>query len=319
MARDPRHDILFEPVKIGPKTLRNRFYQVPHCTGFGVEKPWSQARHRAIKAEGGWAAVCTEYAAVSPDADETPYVLGADLGRPRRARMLAPDVRRRRTQHGALAGIELCHTGVQAENSESRLPSVGPSQIASDFAVLDPQGDDQARHPPLAGRLGAAAARRSRDAGFDIVYAYGAHTYLLGQFLSPYYNRRTDEYGGSLDNRARLWLEVLEAVRRRRRRRLRDRLPGGGRPAATALGRRPRRGPRVHPRSPTTCPPVGRQRRLDLGVVKDSGPSRFFAEGWQLDCTGQVRQATAKPIVGVGRLTNPDLMAEIVRSRAPGT
>ncbi|MEA3196771.1 MAG: dimethylamine/trimethylamine dehydrogenase, partial [Gammaproteobacteria bacterium] len=56
MARDPKHDILFQPIKIGPKTLRNRFYQVPHCTGFGVEKPWSQARHRAVKAEGGWAA-----------------------------------------------------------------------------------------------------------------------------------------------------------------------------------------------------------------------------------------------------------------------
>ena len=69
MARDPRHDILFEPVRIGPKTLRNRFYQVPHCTGFGSEKPASQARFRGMKAEGGWAAVCTEEALVSPDSD----------------------------------------------------------------------------------------------------------------------------------------------------------------------------------------------------------------------------------------------------------
>ncbi|MGH3138457.1 MAG: FAD-dependent oxidoreductase, partial [Gaiellales bacterium] len=74
MGRDPRHDILFEPVQIGPKTLRNRFYQVPHCTGFGVEKPWSQAVHREVKAEGGWAAVCTEYCTVSLDADETPFI-----------------------------------------------------------------------------------------------------------------------------------------------------------------------------------------------------------------------------------------------------
>ncbi|MDX6519885.1 MAG: dimethylamine/trimethylamine dehydrogenase, partial [Gaiellales bacterium] len=49
--REPRHDILFEPVQIGPKTLRNRFYQVPHCTGFGVEKPWTQAAFRGMKAE----------------------------------------------------------------------------------------------------------------------------------------------------------------------------------------------------------------------------------------------------------------------------
>ena len=74
MSRDPRHDVLFEPLRIGPKTLRNRFYQVPHCTGFGVEKPWSQARHRAVKAQGGWAAVCTEYCTISSESDETPYV-----------------------------------------------------------------------------------------------------------------------------------------------------------------------------------------------------------------------------------------------------
>ena len=58
-GRDPRHDVLFEPVRIGPKTMRNRFYQVPHCTGFGVEKPWSQAAHRAVKAEGGRALATT--------------------------------------------------------------------------------------------------------------------------------------------------------------------------------------------------------------------------------------------------------------------
>ena len=74
MGRLARHDILFEPVPIGCKTLRNRFYQVPHCTGFGVEKPWSQSRHRAVKAQGGWAAVCTEYCTISPEADETPFV-----------------------------------------------------------------------------------------------------------------------------------------------------------------------------------------------------------------------------------------------------
>ena len=74
MSRDPRHDVLFEPLQIGPKTLRNRFYAVPHCTGFGTEKPGSQAWFRAMKAEGGWAAVCTEYAPVSWDSDEAPYV-----------------------------------------------------------------------------------------------------------------------------------------------------------------------------------------------------------------------------------------------------
>ena len=53
MARESRHDILFEPVRIGSKLLRNRFFQVPHCTGFGTDKPGMQARFRAVKAEGG--------------------------------------------------------------------------------------------------------------------------------------------------------------------------------------------------------------------------------------------------------------------------
>src|SRR5258706_13165329 len=73
-TRSPRHDVLFEPLAIGPKTLRNRFYQVPHCTGFGTEKPLSQADFRALKAEGGWAAACTEYARGSADSDSMRYV-----------------------------------------------------------------------------------------------------------------------------------------------------------------------------------------------------------------------------------------------------
>jgi NADH:flavin oxidoreductase / NADH oxidase family len=74
MPRDPRHDCLSQPLRIGPKTLRNRFYQVPHCCGFGSAKPFHQAHFRAMKAEGGWAAVCTEYCAVSPDSDDTPFI-----------------------------------------------------------------------------------------------------------------------------------------------------------------------------------------------------------------------------------------------------
>ena len=195
MGRLDRHDILFEPVRIGPKTLRNRFYQVPHCTGFGVEKPWSQARHRAVKAEGGWAAVNTEYCTINAESDETPYVSARmwDEGDVRVLAATCDEAHR----HGALAGIELSHTGAHGENSESRLPAAAPSQrdirrVQDDWAL---------------------AAQRSRSAGFDIVYVYGAHTYLPGQFLSPAYNRRSDEYGGSLANRARFWLETLEAVR----------------------------------------------------------------------------------------------------------
>jgi len=70
MARDPRCDILCEPVSFGPKTMRNRFWQTSHYTGDGSERPGTQARLRGMKAEGGWAVVCTEFCSIHPESDE---------------------------------------------------------------------------------------------------------------------------------------------------------------------------------------------------------------------------------------------------------
>ena len=314
MARDPRFDILFEPVQIGPVTLPNRFYQVPHCTGFGVEKPLTQAAHRRMKAEGGWGGVCTEYAAVSRDSDESPYVSVRmwDEG-DRDALRLTTDAIH---EYGALAGIELSHTGAHGENSESRLPSVAPSAVAGDFALgVVPKAmsiadirrvqDDWVR-----------AAILSAEAGFDIVYVYGGHTYLPGQFLSPYYNRRTDEYGGSLRNRARFWLETLglvrEAVGDRCAVACRVAVSRGEAEAGVDLDEGLEF---VH-----MADDVVDLWDVNIGSIaewsQDSGPSRFFAEGWQLEYTGRVREATEKPIAGVGRITDPYLMERIVRSGA---
>ena len=78
MARNPKYDVLFEPVQLGPKTLRNRFWQVPHCNGAGSDRPGMQAEFRAMKAEGGWGAVFTEVCLMSPDSDVSPWV-GARL------------------------------------------------------------------------------------------------------------------------------------------------------------------------------------------------------------------------------------------------
>ena len=74
MARDPRYDILFTPVQIGPKTLRNRFYATSQCSGFGSDRPGQQAYHRGMKAAGGFAVVHTEWAAIHPEADEWPAI-----------------------------------------------------------------------------------------------------------------------------------------------------------------------------------------------------------------------------------------------------
>jgi dimethylamine/trimethylamine dehydrogenase len=312
MPRDPRHDVLFEPVRIGPKTLRNRFYQVPHCTGFGVGKPRGQAGHRALKAEGGWAAVNTEYCAVSPDSDETPFISARlwDDGDAANLAVMCEAVH----EHGALAGVELHHSGVHCPRREWRLPAIAPSQLASDYLLVVPKAMERGDIRRVQ-RDWADAAGRARDVGFDIVYVYGAHSYLPMQFLSPFYNRRTDEYGGSLENRARFWLELLEVVRER----VGDDCAVVSRLAVEALS----------PYGVELDEALAFIRMADhlvdlwdvnigsaLEWSRDTGASRFFPEGWQLEWTGRVREATAKPVVGVGRLTNPDRMVEIVGSGA---
>ncbi len=131
----------------------------------------------------------------------------------------------------------------------------------------------------------------------------------------PHYNRRSDAYGGTLENRARFWLETLEQVRSA----VGDDCAIACRVAVDRLGALG-----VDIEEGLEFVRMA-DHLVDLWDVtvgsiaewsKDSGPSRFFAEGWQLDSTARVREATTKPIVGVSRLTDPDLMAEIVRSGA---
>jgi dimethylamine/trimethylamine dehydrogenase len=314
MGRLPRHDVLFEPVPIGPKTLRNRFYQVPHCTGFGVEKPWTQAAFRGMKAEGGWAAVCTEYCSISAETDESPYV-SARLWDDEDVRALAL-MTAEAHRHGALAGVELWHGGLYAETRESRLPPLAPSQLSSDFdGITIPRVMDVSDIRRVQAEW-VAAARRAREAGFDIVYVYGSHTYLPTQFLSPVYNRRTDAYGGAFENRARFWLEAIELVREAvgsdcaiAVRIAADTLEGSGVVLEEGLEFIRRADPMVDLWDVTIGALSGWQR-------VDSGPSRFFEQGYQLEWSGRARQATAKPIVVVGRFTDPDRMAEVVRSGA---
>ena len=121
MTRDPRYDILFEPVKIGPVTAKNRFYQVPHCTGSGWERPRTLAGLREVKAEGGWAVVNTEYCSVHPACDDTPYPTASlwDEGDIKSHGLMTEKVH----AHGALAGVELCLGG-------ARMPNLGTREIA---------------------------------------------------------------------------------------------------------------------------------------------------------------------------------------------
>jgi len=312
VARHPRHDVLFEPVRIGPKTLRNRFYQVPHCTGFGVAKPHTQSAFRGVKAEGGWAAVNTEYCSISPESDDSPYVSARlwDDEDVRALSLVAAEAHR----HGALAGVELWHGGVLVENRESRLPALAasPAQSLLDATLVAramTTGDIERVQEQW-----VAAARRAHAAGFDIVYVYGSHNYLPTQFLSPRFNRRTDAYGGSFENRARFWLETIELVRE-----------AVGESCAIAV--------RIAADDLALAGLEAAEGRAFIAAADhlvdlwdlsaggiwgdarvDAAPSRFERQGYQLPYTDELRGATSKPVVGVGRFTDPDAMADVVRA-----
>ena len=210
MPREPRFDPLFQPLKIGPVTAPNRFYQVPHCTGMGYAMPETLAAMRAIKAEGGWGVVCTEYCSIDPSSDDhpAPYAALWDQGDVRNMAKIAAGVH----AHGALAGVELWHGGLRSANHLSRATPLGPiSQMTATTPVQSARMD-------LADirdyrRAHKAAALRAKEAGFNIVYVYAAHTYLLAQFLNRNINRREDGYGGSIEGRIRLIRELLEETK----------------------------------------------------------------------------------------------------------
>ena len=125
MTRDPRFDILFEPVQIGPKLARNRFYQPGHCNGMGRLRPRSLARMRGIKAEGGWAVVNTEHCGISPTAEMFPepvMTLWDDRDVPVLAKA-AEEVH----EHGGLFGVQLSYSGGYHSNRLGREVPIGPA------------------------------------------------------------------------------------------------------------------------------------------------------------------------------------------------
>ncbi len=292
MARDPRYDILFEPVKIGPVTAKNRFYQVPHCCGMGFNWPQTHAKMREMKGEGGWAVVCTEECMIHPSSDYSPEPQ-ARLWDDHDVKCLALMVEAVH-RHDALAGVELAHNGVGAQNHYSRLKPLGPTHQAGIRGVpTQPRAMDKTDIREFR-RWHRNAALRAKQAGADIVYVYAGHDLtLLMHFLQRQRNQRSDEYGGSLRNRVRLIREVLldtkEAV-------------GERCAVAVRLGVDELKGA-----DGITCDEEGREivemlaELSDLWDVNvsnwsnDSMTSRFSEEGFQESYVAFVKGLTSKP------------------------
>ena len=312
MSRDPRYDILFEPVQIGPVTAKNRFYQVPHCNGGGYRDPSAVAAMRRVKAEGGWGVIFTEQTEMHHTSEIAPYIelrLWDDEDIPVMAKM-ADAVH----EFDALAGTQLAYAGINGPNLYTKEVPLAPSAMPIRTYTSDPVSAREMTKKDIRDlyRWHRNACLRAKTAGIDLICLYSAHGHgIIQHFLSRATNQRSDEYGGSLENRTRLMRELIEVCK-------------------DAVG--------------DTC---GITLRLsldetigDLGFanseVRDmiemhadlpdlwdlahgtwadcSGPSRFKEEAAQQELVSGIKALTSKPVVGVGRFTSPDVMVKQVKS-----
>jgi len=215
--------LLFSPYELAGHTARNRLWVAPMCqysATDGMPNDWHHV-HLAQFASGGAGAVIAEATAVVPEGRISPEDVGLWNDEQRDA--WAPVVAAIRDR-GALAGVQLAHAGRKASTwspfsghrgsvpeTEGGWRTVAPSAVAYD-GYATPEALDAAGIERIVDAF-AAAAVRAVAAGFEVLEVHAAHGYLLHQFLSPLSNLRDDEYGGSLENRARLLLRVVEAVR----------------------------------------------------------------------------------------------------------
>ena len=311
MPRDPRYDILFEPMQIGPKTAKNRFYQVPHCNGGGYRDPSAVVEMRRTKAEGGWGVIFTEQTEIHPTSEITPFIeqrLWDDRDIPALTRMAEA-----MKSHGALAGIQLAYSGINGPNLYSRevpLAVTGGPILTFTSDPVQARTMDKSDIANLR-RWFRNAFRRSQQAGFDIICLYGAHGFgILQHFLSRATNQRSDEYGGSLENRSRFLREVIADARDETKGEmaisLRLSLHEAG--AMGFSNAEVRDFIEMHNDLPDIWD-------LAHGTWEQcSGTSRFTAEGAQEDLVRGIKALTSKPVVGVGRFTSADTMVAQIKT-----
>ncbi len=214
---------LFSPIKIKSIQFKNRIVVSPMCEYSSIDgfaDNWHLV-HLGARAVGGAGLIITEATAVSPEG----RISFADLGIWKDEHIAKlKEITTFIEKQGAYAGVQLAHAGRKASHQqpwnggkqiqpeeENGWPSVAPSALAFSRSETAPLELDKAGIDKVIADF-KAAAERSLKAGFKVIELHGAHGYLINEFLSPHSNKRTDEYGGSFENRSRFLLEVIDAV-----------------------------------------------------------------------------------------------------------
>ncbi len=306
---NPRYKILFEPVTIGPVTAKNRFYQVPHAMGSGNDMPNTRAAQRGIKAEGGWGVINTGYCSIHPSSDDRPLPF-ARLWSDKDIDSHVPMVEAVH-KHGSLAGIEFFHGGAFTPNRHSRLTAISPSGIqqrVSEIETMSLQAPREMSKEDIKQlrQWHLDATQRALKAGFDIIYCYAGMGFLPYHFLHPKFNKRSDEYGGTLENRSRLIKEIISDMKE---------LVDGQAAIAVRISTDELlsfKSNNYESEAHEFFELIGELPDLwDIKLsewTKECPSSRFAESGFMEPYNGFVKQLTSKPVVGVGWFTSPDNM-----------
>src|SRR5204862_1817909 len=304
---------LFSPLQIGNVTVRNRIMQTAHVKLFAYNAVDSQRNvaYQAARAKGGAGLLITGNRVVHPTSTTGfPRVAWAYLSE-------ALDADRKLTgavhEHGAAIFAQLNHFGLNAtsDSADDYRVLSGPSDVKSPAYGETPKAMEIEDIREVT-EWWARSAELTREGGFDGTEVHISHSYLLHQFLSPLYNKRTDEYGGSFENRLRFSREVIEAVRERVgddwvvgvRISLSDFIPG----ALTIEDA-------VH-----AAQTLEREERIDYVNVTASGYHNIFMavqpsdepDGYLVDLAAQVKAGVSLPVFTVGGIKDPALAEEIL-------
>lgn len=305
-----KYQHIFSPVTIRHMTVKNRIVMMPMGTNFGEqngEMSFLHINYYEQRAKGGTGLLIVENASVdSPKGSNgtTQLRIDSDNYIPRLYK-LCENVHK----HGACIAIQINHAGASAMSSRIGMQPVSASDVPSKEGgeIPRPLTKEEILHIV---RKYAEAARRAQICGFDAVEIHAGHSYLISQFLSPIYNKRTDEFGGSAENRTRFAHMILEAVRKQVGphfpiflRISADELMEGGNTLEDTLAYL-----------------EYLEKEVDVfdvscglnGSIQYQIDANYLPDGWRSYMARAVKEKFGKPCIAVGNIRHPQIAEEIL-------
>lgn len=298
---------LFDPIDIKGLRLKNRLVMAPMATGMATaegEVTDRHIKHYSTRARGGVGLIILEHTYVLENGKLSNGQLGLYADR------LVPGLSRlTKAIHGegSRVVVQLTHAGAKTNSGVVGAQPVGPSNVGPPDSKESPRPLTQAEIKSIALAF-ADAARRALEAGCDAVELHGAHGFLIGQFLSPYTNRREDAYGGRLEGRLRFPTEVVMGVRAK----LESKVPVFYRFGADDMVEGG-----LTPEEAKLAAPLLERAGVDVldisGGLGGGGSDRYSDQGYFVPLAHSIKGSVKVPVIGVGNITEAEYADRIVR------